>query len=202
MAPGREILASGLLSIPAATALGYYFMAPKRIAISWEQYTPGRPTQEWSLGDEPEDSGFDVDEQAGDVGADDLAVLLSVNADVSEAVANSRENLTSFRAYVHAKPNDGLYGTSIQSSGQAVDVALRAISAVREARRKYGVRGKVHLFMAVPVGLAMLVGQLLNTLGQVQTYEHIPQGATGHYQRAVLLGEWPSIKHKRKAGCV
>jgi len=28
--------------------------------------------------------------------------------------------------------------------------------------------------MVVPVGLAVLIGQQLNTFGNVQTYEHIP----------------------------
>ncbi|GAI53012.1 unnamed protein product, partial [marine sediment metagenome] len=31
-------------------------------------------------------------------------------------------------------------------------------------------------------------GQLLNTLDQLQTYEHIPEGATGYYSPATLLG--------------
>jgi hypothetical protein len=41
--------------------------------------------------------------------------------------------------------------------------------------------------MAVPVGLAMLIGQLLNTFGRVQTYEHIPTDAVGIYRPAALL---------------
>ena len=186
--PGRPILASGQISIPAATALGYNFMATRRVAIAWEQFSPGGKTQEWSLADAQEDSGFQVNTQAGDVAADDLAVLVSVNADVTEAIAGSRARLPSFRAYVHAKPHDDLYGARLQTSGQAVDVALLTIEEVRRARQSYSVRGRVHLFMAVPVGLAMLVGQLLNTLGQVQTYEHIPDCATGHYVPAALLG--------------
>lgn len=188
-APGRPVVASGQISIPAATALGYNFMATKRVAIAWEQYTPGGKTQEWSLADEHEESGFQVNTQAGDVAGDDLAVLVSVNADVTEAVAGSRDCLPSFRAYIHAIPADELYGVRLQTAGQAVDVALRTIAEVRRARHSYRVHGRIHLFMAVPVGLAMLVGQLLNTLGQVQTYEHIPQGATGHYVQAALLGE-------------
>ena len=128
-------------------------------------------------------------QRPGDVEADDLAILISVNANVSAAVADSHESLPPFRAYVHASPADGSSSAELQTSGQALDVARRAILEVRKARQKYGVRGQVHLFMAVPVGLAMLVGQLLNTLGQVQTYEHIPQGATGHYAAAALLGE-------------
>ena len=42
--------------------------------------------------------------------------------------------------------------------------------------------------MAVPAGLAMLIGQLLNTLGPVQTYEHIQVDAMGVYERAAVLG--------------
>ena len=36
IAPGRAILASGLPSIPAATALGYHFMAPMQVDIAWQ----------------------------------------------------------------------------------------------------------------------------------------------------------------------
>ena len=67
-------------------------------------------------------------------------------------------------------------------------MARRAILEVRRARQTCGVHGQVHLFIAVPVGLAMLIGQLLNALGQVQTHEHIPQGVTGHYVPVALLG--------------
>ena len=188
-APGRAILASGLLSIPAATALGYYFMVPRRMDISWEQHTPGGSTQLWSLRAEREDSGFQATCRAGDVGGDDLAVLVSVNADVSQAVADSREWVPSFRAYVHVKHTSGASNLELPSAGHVVDVARRTINAAREARDQYRVRGKVHLFMAVPVGLAMMIGQLLNTLGQVQTYEHVPEGATGRYAQAALLGD-------------
>ena len=67
-------------------------------------------------------------------------------------------------------------------------MARQVVEAARNARQQYHVRGQVHLFMAIPVGLAMLIGQLLNTLGQVQTYEHIPDGATGYYVAAARLG--------------
>ena len=53
--------------------------------------------------------------------------------------------------------------------------------------------GKVHLmprdreWWAVPAGLAMLIGQLLNTLGPVQTYEHISTEGVGVYVPSSLL---------------
>jgi SMODS-associated and fused to various effectors sensor domain len=54
-------------------------------------------------------------------------------------------------------------------------------------RREYGNIGTVHLFMVAPAGLAVLVGQLLNTFGAVQTYEHVLTDGSGEYKRAVLL---------------
>jgi hypothetical protein len=44
--------------------------------------------------------------------------------------------------------------------------------------------------MAVPVGLAFIIGQLLNTLGAVHTYEHVP-GHRNSYELAAVLE--PSI---------
>ena len=57
----------------------------------------------------------------------------------------------------------------------------------RTARREYGSIGTVHLFMAAPAGIAVLVGQLLNTLGAVQTYEHLSIDGSGRYKPAALL---------------
>ena len=73
--------------------------------------------------------------------------------------------------------------------GFGLDVAQLTIESAREARHKFGIRGKVHLFMAVPAGLALLIGQSLNTLGPVQTYEHIQVDAIGVYEPAAVLGQ-------------
>ena len=190
----RPVSATGSLSLPAATALGWAFLAPKRIKISWDQYTPGHPEQTWSLTDPRSDSGFETVVEAGFPSADDMAVMVSVNADVSRAVGESRSVLPKFRAMAHIRPVGNRRddrNAFLRSPGQAVDVAWRVVEGARKARAEYLVRGKMHLFMAVPSGLAMLIGQLLNTLGQVQTYEHVQDGATGRYVPAALLGEQP-----------
>lgn len=46
---------------------------------------------------------------------------------------------------------------------------------------------QIHMFMAGPAGLAVMIGQLSNTLGPMQTYEYITQTGTGVYQPAALL---------------
>ena len=195
-ASNRSVLASGLLSLPTATALGWAFLDLRRIGISWLQSTTGFPDQIWSLADQRKDSGFETDVRAGITAADDLAVLVSVNADVSKAVVETRSKLPEFRALVHVKPaeqSQDSWNVVLRTPGEVVDVARRVIEGARQAKREYNVRGKVHMFMAVPSGLAMLIGQLLNTLGQVHTYEHIPDGATGHYVPAALLGNQPKL---------
>ena len=185
-ASNREVIASGLASLPAATALGYHFMATRGIGIAWEQVFPDRNSQLWSLAATRQRSGHEVLTTAGQTAADDLAVMVSVNADVEGAVAASIETTGPFRAYVHIKSQERQ--NFLVTPGEAIDVAQLTIESAREARHKFGIRGKVHLFMAVPAGLAMLIGQLLNTLVPVQTYEHIQVDAMGVYERAAVLG--------------
>ena len=185
-ATNRRVIASGLASLPSATALGYHFMATRGIDIAWEQLFPDRSRQIWELATERKSSGYEVLTTPGQTAADDLAVMVSVNVNVEDAVAASRKTTGPFRAYVHVKSAE--QQLLLKSPGEALDVALLTIEGARAARLKFGVRGQVHLFMAVPAGLAMMIGQLLNTLGPVHTYEHIPVDAIGIYEPAAVLG--------------
>ena len=188
--PGRHLVFSGLASLPAVTALGCEFMATSGIDTAWEQRMPGGDTQTWSLKNGREDTGFSVRILDGNLGSGDLAVMVSVNNDVTQAVAASEGETGPFRAYVHVNRADSRQGAVLGTPGQAVDIARKTVEAARKARGEYAIDGQVHLFMAVPVGLAMLIGQLLNTLGPVQTYEHIPSNPIGRYAPAALINSW------------
>ena len=186
--PHRRLLVNGLACLPAAIALGYHFMATAGTDIAWEQRMPDGNSQVWIVGAAAEDCGFSESVIDGDLDAADLAVLVSVNNDVGPAVAASAAETGPFRAYVHLKRADSAPGAVLNTPGQAVDLARKTIAAARKARNEYGIQGRVHLFAAVPAGLAMLIGQLSNTLGPIQTYEHIPSDSTGAYTPAALLG--------------
>lgn len=185
--PDRSLVCSGLPSLPAATALGYCLMVPVGVKVAWEQLMPDGTTQIWSREAEVEDSGFIAITHSGELSATDLAVMVSVNNDVSNAVSASRDATGIFRAQVHIRRDDSIQSAQLNSPGQALDVARRIIDAARAARHKYRINGKVHLFVASPAGLAVLIGQMLNTLGPIQTYEHIPDSATGRYRPAAML---------------
>ena len=87
------------------------------------------------------------------------------------------------RAVVDVKAQPG--GALTLTGSQAVDVVLLTIESMRRARQSFSATGRVHLFMAAPAGLSFMLGQLLNTFGEVQTYEHLAD--RGHYVVSALL---------------
>jgi hypothetical protein len=185
-APGRPIEATGLAALPAAIALGSEFLAPRRLPIVWEQYREGRELQTWSISAAKEPSGFQSRCEARDLGARDLAVLVSVADYVETVFAASRDELPAFRAIVKIwKPGDPPH--NLESAGQAADLAYLIQREVRAALREYPETVCVHLFMAVPAGLAMMIGQLLNNVNAVQSYEIVTTDSGKRYRPAVLL---------------
>ncbi|PYQ57754.1 MAG: hypothetical protein DMF53_21855 [Acidobacteria bacterium] len=185
-APGRPVEAKGLASIPAAIALGSEFLAPRRLPIVWEQYKEGRDLQTWSIAAAREPSGFQSQREARELGARDLAVLVSVADHVGTVFAASRGELPAFRAILKIwKPGDPPH--DLESAGQAADLAYLMQREVRAALREYPEIVRVHLFMAVPAGLAIMTGQLLNNVNAVQTYEMVPTDSGKRYRPAALL---------------
>jgi hypothetical protein len=188
-APGREVEASGFCAIPAATALGGAFLLTRPTRLAWVQRSEGKDgavsEQRWSLAKGRTASGFKEDCRPDDIGGTALAVLVSVADDVEPDFATCRASLPPMRAVLRiARP--GETRQTLESPAHAVDVALLVRDAIRTARRKFRPIERIHLFMAVPAGLAMMIGQLLNTLGPVQTYERIA-GDDRPYHEAALL---------------
>jgi hypothetical protein len=185
-APGRSVEATGLASIAAITALGSEFLAPRRLPISWEQYTVGREPQLWSLSAPREDSGFQIKCESRDLGGKDLAVLIAVTDHVEPAFGASRDALPAFRALLRVWKN-GDPPHDLASAGQAVELAYSIQREIRKTVKEYPEIVCVHLFMAVPLGLAMMIGQLLNNVNAVQTYELVTSAAGKSYKPAALL---------------
>ena len=185
-APGRDVEASGLPTLPAATALGCAFLSTSGLRASWRQIAPGRDDQLWALTQPREDSGFKPQIISKDPSGRDVAVLVSVADNTEPVFAAYQKKLPTLRALVHVT-RPGAYPHVLRTPGEATDVALAVQDGMRTARREYGNIGTVHLFMAVPAGLAMLIGQLLNTFGAAQTYEHVTKDGSGHYAPAALL---------------
>jgi hypothetical protein len=185
-APGREIEAFGFPTLPAAFALGVAFVATGGLRLAWRQITRGQSDQVWSLHAPRITSGFQARLSSKDAKARDIALLISVADDTEPVFAACQDRLPPVRALVHiTKP--GAYPHVFGTPGEAADVAHIVEDGLRAARREYGDVGTVHVFAAVPAGLAVLIGQTLNTFGTVQTYEHVGTDGSGLYRPAALL---------------
>lgn len=186
--PGREVEATGLLSIPGAVALGCAFLEPRTIKISWQPRQS--PDQLWNIRVAPQPSGFVSNTIPDTLSGEDLAVLVSVDNDVKPAFIRSKPHLPTFRAIAEVTKSNaepGITRHQINTAGEAVDIAYVVRQAIISTRNSFPEIRRTHLFMAVPVGLAMMIGQLMNTCGLIQTYEYNADDHTCPYQPAVPL---------------
>ena len=191
MAPGRYVEVTGFPSLPAAVALGAAFPSIGPVRAGWlqEQIKFGAPTERWSLDNADEDCGFQTDVRPLSAAGDDLALLVSAANNVVHDFTASRAGLP-LRAAVHLAPAEPRPERLHLSGGQARNLACLAVDAVRNAIAEYAVRGTIHVFLAVPAGVAFMIGQQLNTMGRVQTYEHDPGHAAPYLPAALLT---PSV---------
>lgn len=186
-AQGRAVQADGRLSLPAAIALGATFIQPRGIEISWLQHTAGRADQLWTIHGPKEECGFTIDTKSHRPDGADVAVLLSAVPSTNiENTFLSTADLPPFRAVIRVWKTP-IEKQGLETAGQATDLALKVQNAIRLATDGYAPIRCIHLFMAAPAGLAMMIGQLLNNLPAVQTYDLGTSESGRVYRPAALL---------------
>jgi hypothetical protein len=191
-APKRRIMCEGQVQLAAAMVIGAALLQPLGFRASWRQEISGGGSQEWSLADSPVPISMSVSELAGQIAANELAVLVSINANAQCGFAVSRPHLPAFRSIIHVhgpdkKPFD------FASGGEAVSAAKQIIEAIKDARSQLRNTGKTHLFLCGPAGLAFLIGQLCNQLMPLQIYEFDPEDSGGRYSPAALIRTFEPI---------
>lgn len=184
--PGRRVVADGHMTIATGLLLGRAFVETAGIGLSWVQLPSGAA---WSLDASPEDSAMVAQLDSLDVHGTDLALLVSVRGNVEPAV-KATAGLPGFRAVLRIGAADGSGMVDLATPGRAAHAARLIGNQLRLARQKYPVAQRIHLFMSGPAGLAMMVGQQLNAVGPVHTYEHNQTaGGVGVYVAAAVLGD-------------
>jgi hypothetical protein len=188
-AADREIQCSGQICLPAAVALGAEFLSVSGLRASWVQdlTTFGGKQEVWGLQVEAAPTSLVAASFPANSSGTELALIVSVTHNIVDDFRASFKKDFPFRALVHVH-EPAVEGPSRRqlSASEALRVAHVAVNGLRDAWRTYKVRGAVHLFLAVPAGLAFLIGQLLNGFGEVRTYEHVP-GQEPCYVPAALL---------------
>lgn len=188
-APGRTVSAQGLAALPALLALGHAFVEPRGVRLVWNQrMRDGGGIQKWALDHSGEPAPVVTDVVAGDATADDVALVVSLNHDTEPAITAGQlaGELPPMRCFVRVRPEVGSDGF-LANPAQAADAARRTRDALRTAQRDFPGDGVIHVFLAAPAGYAVLLGQLLNGFGPIQTYENEQSSRIGQYLPAVRL---------------
>jgi hypothetical protein len=186
-APGRSLVAQGLASLPAAFGLGWAFMVPRGIPVTWQQLHPEDGSREdWSLGAAEKPSGFEAHPpDPGEISGKGLAVLVNVRGDAEVALRMSHP-APRFRAILRiGKEGESVH--QLSGPGEAKHLAKLVVQSIREARERYPEIDCTHLFLSGPLGLSMMIGQLSNTLGALQTYDHVGPRVAGQYKPALRV---------------
>lgn len=170
-----RIAARGNAALPLGVLFGALY-SPFVFDLVWHQSAPGRPPEDWSLKTGVEDVDLDISVSRGDPQSEDLVLALSMNANVEHAAAEYFEAHSFIpRATIHV----GLAGGPLQrgqamSARQGLTVTYAAIDAARNLKTQLRLkRANLHLFLSCPLGLAVLIGQNLNTFNDCFLYEHL-----------------------------
>jgi hypothetical protein len=187
-AGGRDVHASGTPGIPAALLLGLVFPTRDSSRLRWRQrHTNGTVDAiGWSAGDAADSdaalaAGWCGRTQMRDPAGTGCAVLVNVVDDTTSAFDASRDSLPAWRAVVRVGHNSRTPRRNLDGM-EAASLARLIVDEIRAARVSAGPFTSVHMFLAVPAGLAVVLGMMLGSLPEVVAYEF--DNAAGRYSRA------------------
>ena len=180
----RRIELTGLASLPSLIVLGAALSDTTDLKIVWRP--PNAVDQEWSVRDDRIDPGIRSKVYERHPDSDDVAVLVDAIGGMKPDFDRSSRSLPHFRAILKIEPEREGGEFRIGSGGEAAGFAWRVRKEINQLREDNpGVR-RVHLFTKVPAGLAFMIGQLLNPVGEIQLYDH-GRGWDSPYRKALLI---------------
>jgi hypothetical protein len=155
------------LPLPAMLAVGAAF-PELAYRLQYEQNTRGQ-TSLWQSYIVPSMLKFRVVEEKTGSGTQ-LLIAFGITDNAQKDVENLfQKSPESFSALVYAEPELGV-GDAAIFNADAVALAIHAKELMREYRQKYDAK-LIHLIMMAPAGFALFLGQKLNALGEVVSYE-------------------------------
>jgi hypothetical protein len=106
----------------------------------------------------------------------DLGVVISTATDATHDVASYLRREMPVGKLLSISPDGGPDDQAIQTPGQAIGFTQACVQAVRQHLGSVPANGTIHLFLAGPGGLAMLLGHRWNGMRPTTVYEHLGAG--------------------------
>lgn len=175
-------------TMAAGIAFGAIFSASSGYKVWVEQRTDDREVQWWAAQeDSPSIVGLLLAEQrtSADQQASDTLIEISVAQDISSTVDKwLRQKAQPFAERIRFVPDLSPGRAVVPDAAHALAMA-RQIGEACVAAHNARPDGKIHLFVAAPFGLTLMIGRKLNACGLVQCYDL--EKASSAYQPACLL---------------
>jgi len=129
--------------------------------------------QWWSMkASVSEDSKVKIVIDPCEIGSKDLAVNISISRDVDIKLGEFiEEHEVKFRAVLYCRPESGAGLNAVHDGDTAHAMGKEIGNAIRDTLSKYNI-SDIHIFAAVPLGLAYLIGSELNACGRIHLYEY------------------------------
>jgi hypothetical protein len=182
-AGGTYIDFRGKIPLTAALSVDMTFPEVGGYKFRAEQPTRGE-NYLWRSDARPSERAFHATEQEDDEKAKDILVTLAITGPAREDVRVLSEQLSGvLKALVYAEPENGPGDGAITGDHDAVAFAIRAKELIRGSRNKYRAV-RTHLVLYAPATFCLFLGQRLNAVGEIITYERTAQG---EYQPSVIL---------------
>lgn len=182
MPGGTYIDLRGKMPLTTMLAIGATFPEVAGYRFRLEQPTRGE-TFLWRSDAKPTDRRFRVVQEHGKPGHDILVAFCITGTGWKDIEQEYKKSTRSYSAVVYAEPDSGPGEGAIASDGDAVALAIHAKELIRIYRAQYQAR-RVHLIVYGPAAFSLLLGQRLNAVGPIVTYERT---ADGNYQTSVRI---------------
>ena len=175
----------GKLPLTALLALGAKFPRVGGYRFRAEQPIRSK-TVLWSSDATPSKRRFKIvsEKKRGDGGGQGVLIALSITGSAKKEVTDLYDQQPeTFSAMVYAEPDNGTGDGALRSDKDAValsDYAMNLIHGCKVENKD----SQIHLVVYAPAAYCLFLGQRLNALGKIVTYE---RSIDGGYKRSVTL---------------
>ena len=169
-----SLVGQGNAALPIGVLYGAIFSPLASFRVSWLQRLDGQESI-WSLFSGQGNISLNTEITKGDPGSEDIVLALSISANIQRSIADfMHSNGLRPRASIHATlETSSVPQGTVLSPQDGLSIVLQAVQSVRDLREDIGLhRVRLHLFLACPLAMAVLLGQKLNTFSECVLYEH------------------------------
>ena len=146
---------------------GYVFRKTTGFRLEIEQITNDKRSI-WSTDKMPIDNPLKIDEIPATLSSKNLLVRMNLmSADDRSVVRYMKKNNLSYRAILTFSPPSFPW---MISEAQAATIARDLSNKIKEMHARSDTN-TVHLFCAIPLGLALMIGYNINACGTIRCYE-------------------------------